>query len=185
MALFAPWIDGYEGYCDEPASSGGLSKQANHCTVEIPPIIRLPFPTMEEPVHASISIQVGSLEGWESYACTLSEAVIGPAGILFYFILCFGFLEQQGVGGWQLYPGHKEVRKTEREKWGEEKKERYEEPREKQGKQVGRKSRQEKAPGTSVRHDRCLKQEAVAGGGRLWHSMQSYSSHWTPLQTSC
>lgn len=56
------------------------------------------------------------------------------------------------------------MRKTEREKWGEEKKERYEEPREKQGKQVGRKSRQEKAPGTSVRHDRCLKQEAVAEG---------------------
>lgn len=44
-------------------------------------------------------------------------------------------------------------------------KERDEEPREKQGKQVGRKSRQEKAPGTSVRSDRCLKQEAEAGGG--------------------
>lgn len=58
----------------------------NHCTVEIPPIIRLPFPTVEEPVHASVSIQVCSLEGWESSACALSEAVIGPAGFLFYFI---------------------------------------------------------------------------------------------------
>lgn len=64
------------------------------------------------------------------------------------------------------------MRETARERWGEEQKERYEEPREKPGKQVGRKSRQEKAPGTNVRSDRCLKQEAEAGGGEGGYGTQ-------------